>query len=238
VVRLFPTVTGRLLLATPLRRLLLWLQLRTRAIDDIVTGFMTESGAQLVLLGAGFDSRAARMASLSGRPVFEVDHPATQARKRAVMQAHSLETAARFVAWDFERDCVDELPSALQACGLDPGRPTVTVWEGVIPYLSEAAVAATLAAVRCFGSGDSRVVLHYVERSHVGRLRSHRIAARLGETMRFGWEPSELPEWLRARGFALMNDRSDGDLARQFFPERWSRRFRASGGRIAMARPL
>ncbi len=209
-----------------------------RAIDDIVAEFSGQLGAQVVLLGAGFDSRAARMTELSDRPVFEVDHPATQARKRSIMQAHSIQTAARFVAWDFERDRLEELPSALQACGLDPGRPTLTIWEGVIPYLSEAAVAATLAAIRAFGSGESRIVLNYIERSHIGRLRSHRIAARLGEPMRFGWEPAELSPWLRERGFALMVDRSDSDLARQLFPARWSHRFRAAGGRIALVRPL
>src|SRR5262245_24065452 len=56
---------------------------RTRCIDDLVDAAAPHVG-QVVVLGAGFDTRPHRLASLAGRRVFEVDHPATQAAKRAV----------------------------------------------------------------------------------------------------------------------------------------------------------
>ena len=60
---------------------------RTRMIDDEVAAAMGERGnGQCVLLGAGFDTRAHRLLALTGCRVFEVDHPATQAVKRAVVE--------------------------------------------------------------------------------------------------------------------------------------------------------
>ena len=68
----------------------------------------------------------------------------------------------------------------------------------------------------------------------------HVISSRVGEPLRFGWEPSALREWLRSRGFELVSDRGDDELARELFPRRWVdplRGFHGAGGRIALARP-
>src|SRR5713226_1714677 len=59
---------------------------RTRLIDDAITASMGEHTEQLVILGAGFDSRAYRLPGLRGITVFEVDHPDTQATKRKVLE--------------------------------------------------------------------------------------------------------------------------------------------------------
>jgi methyltransferase (TIGR00027 family) len=235
----FPAATGRLLLASPLRRLLLWIQLRTRAIDDMALDFARSGGRQIVLLGAGFDSRSLRLGpELEGARFFEVDHPGTQARKRAILESSGLEPNAHFVPWDFERDPLGQLPSTLRSQGLDPERPSLTIWEGVIPYLTEQAIAETLRAVRGFGSDGSRVVLHYIERRRIeSRTIWHLAASRMGEPLRFGWEPSALQQWLSARGFALVSDRGDDDLARELFTRRWTDAFHGAGGRIALAKP-
>jgi methyltransferase (TIGR00027 family) len=237
--RRFPRMVGRLLLASPLRRLVLWIQLRTRAIDDLVAAFVRDGGTQLVVLGAGFDSRAVRLTpGLPGLAVFEVDHPATQARKREILAARSVDANASFVAWDFEHSSLARLPATLKERGLDPTHPTLTIWEGVIPYLTEAAVAATLAAVRELGSERSRVVLHYIEHRRIhARTIWHTIASRVGEPLRFGWDPGALPEWLATRSFCLLSDEGDDELARRYFPARWRSRFRGAGGRIALAQP-
>ncbi len=109
---------------------------------------------------------------------------------------------------------------------------------GVIPYLTEQAVEETLAAVRTFGSDGSRVMLHYIERRHIERRTIyHVIASRLGEPLRFGWERGALSGWLSARGFRLVSDRGDEELARALFTRRYSDTFDGAGGRIALARP-
>ena len=82
---------------------LLWMQLRTRALDDVLSRFVSEGGRQVVLLGAGYDCRARRFADVLGEThVFEVDHPATQAKKKAFASGHRC-AAVSYVEWDFEQ---------------------------------------------------------------------------------------------------------------------------------------
>ena len=55
---------------------------RTRFIDDYVEQCVDQKIDQMVVLGAGFDTRAYRLPSTRGLSVFEVDHPATQQNKK------------------------------------------------------------------------------------------------------------------------------------------------------------
>jgi leucine carboxyl methyltransferase len=71
-------------LSRPAWRWLIYMQVRTFALDQEVVRFAQAGGRQLVLLGAGLDARALRLRRL-GLRVFEVDHPATQARKRELL---------------------------------------------------------------------------------------------------------------------------------------------------------
>ena len=138
-----------------------YMQVRTRLIDDVVRTFAGFGGAQLVLLGAGFDARAARLAeTLDGARVFEVDHPATQALKRSRFG----DLHVTFVPWNFERDAMSTLGARLAALGHDPSRPTLTIWEGVTMYLTEPAIADTVAAVRGWSAPGSQLCFSYVER--------------------------------------------------------------------------
>ena len=162
----------------------------------------------------------------------------SDSRKRRVLESSGAPADADYVPWDFERDPLPELPSRLTARGLDPGRPTLTIWEGVIPYLTEGAVAATLAAVRSWSAAGSRVMLHYIERRRIERRTIwHLFASGVGEPLRFGWEPGALPGWLGSHGFRLLSDRGDHDLAGELFPRDWADGFDGAGGRIALASP-
>ncbi len=213
-----------------------YMQVRTRAIDDVVHAFVAGGGRQIVILGAGYDCRAARL-PLDGARVFEVDHPATQARKRAVLEGAG---TATYVAWDFEARSLDELPGALAALGLRTDAPTLTIWEGVTMYLSEPAIEASLAAIRRLGAPGSTLVFTYVERE---RLERPRVLARLvagfvagvGEPFRFGWHPDALPGWLAARGYTLVSDRHDEELAAELLPEAIATRVRHEGRHVAVA---
>ena len=118
---------------------------RTRFIDDAVTERASVVD-QLVLLGAGFDTRAHRLPAVRALTTFEVDHPATQARKVAIVAGEGIDArGVVYVPVDFERDRLD---TELLAVGFDPGRPAIFVWEGVTNYLTAGAVDATLAVIR------------------------------------------------------------------------------------------
>jgi methyltransferase (TIGR00027 family) len=103
---------------------------RTRFIDDALLSALAEGARQVVILGAGYDSRAYRLPDLRHLHVFEVDHPDTQAIKRVVIERElgSLPAHVSFVPVDFDRE---PLADTLAPAGLQVGVATFTIWEGV-----------------------------------------------------------------------------------------------------------
>ncbi|MFO0744134.1 MAG: class I SAM-dependent methyltransferase [Myxococcota bacterium] len=141
--------------------------LRTQAIDAEVERAVAAGVRQLVILGAGLDTRAHRLASLGEVRVFEVDHPSTQGHKREHARALP-RTAAElvYVPVCFERETIAE-PLAL--AGHDARAPTLWLWEGVVMYLTDAALRATLAALVERSAAGTTALVHYHERErHVG----------------------------------------------------------------------
>jgi len=185
---------------------------RTRFIDDTVTE-RAEGVDQLVLLGAGFDTRAHRLPAATALTTFEVDHPATQARKVAVVAGEGIDRrGVVYVPVDFERDRLDH---ELVVAGFDPSRPAIFVWEGVTNYLTAEAVDATLAVVRALAAPGSVLVFTYVDAGVLdGAARfpeAQRWVAnvqRAGEPWTFGVDPDAAPAFLGERGFALVTDLS------------------------------
>lgn len=197
--------------------------------DGGADGFGAGSGAdtpavgagQVVLLGAGFDSRAYRLAGLRVARVFEVDHPATQATKqRLVGAAVRAERRAhvRFVGVDLMRD---DLAGALHRAGFSGEERTVVVWEGVTNYLTADAVDTTLRALAGIAAGGSRIVFTYVDRAALdgsGRYQGvwEDAVRRHGEPWTFGFDPDALPGYLAERGLRLTLDLSARDAADRY----------------------
>jgi methyltransferase (TIGR00027 family) len=108
--------------------------------------------AQLVILGAGFDTRAFRLPDGAKLRCFEVDMPKTQAVKRRALEKAGIDSSGvTFVAADFEKD--DWLAKLVDA-GFDPGIVAFFLWEGVIMYLDKGAVEATLRKIASTAKGS------------------------------------------------------------------------------------
>jgi methyltransferase (TIGR00027 family) len=218
-----------------------YMQVRTRLFDDELRSFLAAGGRQIVILGAGYDCRAARFATLlAGARVFEVDHPATQARKRAVLAQRGADPAVDYVPWHFERRPLRELPAALAELGLDLTRPTLTVWEGVTMYLSPEAIDATVAAVHGLGGDGSRLVFNYLTRRLLERPRglarlARAAVARVGEPFTFGWDPAELPGRCAAHGWNLVRDTDLEDAVPVLLPPYVAARCDVAERHIAVA---
>ena len=182
---------------------------RTRFIDEAL-GAELRNVKQVVLLGAGFDARAYRLDGMKGCRVFEVDHPATLAKKRASVARSGAQSGhVTFVPTDFnERAIADVMADA----GFDRTAPTFVVWEGVTNYLDEAGVDATLGWCGTAAPG-SMVLFTYV---HAGVIRNPRdfhgtenlfaTLAAAGESWTFGIDPGEIGQFVAARGLALERD--------------------------------
>ncbi len=228
----------------PLALMLPWavfMQVRTRAIDDALREAIEGGCPQVVILGAGLDARAVRLAALLGDArVYEVDHPATQAYKREALARVGARSAARYVAWNFERDRLDALADTLAALGHDRARPTFTVWEGVTMYLTRPAIEATLAAVRAYSAVGSAVAINYVDRALVERPSLLRRAVsglvrRVGEPFITGFDRGEMAALLADVDFSVARDDTFGAWATDLYGARWAHRV-GEGGNLVIAR--
>lgn len=206
-----------------LKQWILYMQVRTRVIDDALRAWVDRGGRQVVLLGAGYDCRALRLRELDDARVFEVDHPATQHRKQRVLARLHAESPSQYVTWDFETRAMDDLPDILEEAGLDRTRPVFTIWEGVTMYLTDAAIDASLRAIRAWSPQGSRLAMTYFTKSRIEQptlatraLKA--IVATFGEPWRFGWVPDQLPAYLAARGFHLEQDIALADAAQRLLP--------------------
>ena len=143
---------------------------------------------QVVILGAGFDTRSFRLPPEDHVRCFEVDLPRTQAHKLEMLQKAGLSTRlATYVSADFE---TEDWMGKLGAAGFDPGRRTLFLWEAVTMYLDRDSVGATLR--RIAGSAPGSVVaFDYFARETIASrspyMRSARAATRfVREPLTFG----------------------------------------------------
>ena len=223
-----------------LREWILYMQVRTRLLDDAVRGFVEAGGTQLVLLGAGYDCRALRLPELADAAVFEVDHPATQGHKRATLDRIDAHSSARYVTWDFETRPMDDLPDALADAGHDRDAPTLTIWEGVTMYLTEPAIDASLRAIHAWSAPGSELGMTYfakrrLAQSSFATRAIQAVVARLGEPWRWGWVPDELPAFMAARGWDLVDDIAMADAAQALLPPHLAAGVSDPDRRIALA---
>lgn len=170
----------------------LYFAVRTAYLDAQIQRLARPSGeaAQVVMLGAGLDTRPARLAA-EGRRYFEVDHPSTQAdklRRLSGVPGYPV-GAATYVPCDFEReDFVEKLAEA----GFQASEPALFIWEGVVYYLTEQAVRATLRRIATGVSERAVVMFDFLEKRIVeGSARDDERAIRasyeeVGEPLRFG----------------------------------------------------
>ncbi|WP_433291035.1 class I SAM-dependent methyltransferase [Actinoplanes sp. CA-030573] len=193
---------------------------RTRLIDDLVLAALDGGARQVLLLGAGYDARAYRLPGIERVPVFEADHPATQAVKRRLLRGAvrpERRGHVHFVPVDL---LAEDLGGALRKAGFAVLEPTVVVWEGVTNYLTEPAVDATLREVAALTASGSTLIFTYVDRRVLsGAIDAGpwpRAVSRQGEPWTFGFLPAELPAYVGARGMRLALDMSTREAAGRY----------------------
>jgi methyltransferase (TIGR00027 family) len=106
-------------------------KIRTRYFDDVLERRLAAGCRQVVVLGAGLDTRALRKPA-AGVTYFEIDDAATLALKRGCLEQHGIQANARFIAGNYVTDGMIPL---LIRNGFDPDLPTYVIWEGNTMYL-------------------------------------------------------------------------------------------------------
>jgi methyltransferase (TIGR00027 family) len=211
---------------------------RSRYAEDNLRRAVENGVDQYVLLGAGLDTFAYRNPYPQLR-VFEVDHPATQQWKRALLQRNRIATpdSIIYTPVDFERQ---SLSKQLSDAGLDGQAPAFFAWLGVVPYLTLEAFRATLnfVAAQAPGSGltldygQPRSVLPLVERLAHDSLASR--VEKAGEPFQLFFTPDEIASELPS--FHSIEDLGAAEINARYFSGRTDElAMRGTAGRLLSA---
>jgi len=199
---------------------------RTRYIDEAFRRALAEGFTQVVLFGAGFDTRALRFRNeLGGTRVFELDAPATQSAKLERYRERHLSIPPNlvFVPVDFDKE---SLAGKLDGAGFRGGLRTLFILEGVLMYLQPESVAATLGTIQRLAGEGSRVVFDCVhasalrcESTRYGEAEIVQAVSRANEPWLFGIEESDLGRFLSTYGFELEDQKDASELERLYFQD-------------------
>lgn len=185
---------------------------RTKHIDAVLQRCAAEGIKQMVIMGAGFDTRAYRFKEiLKDVKVFELDYPGTQALKkqRLSRMAKNAPENICYIPIDFNIQKLD----ILFEHGYSKDLKTLLIWEGVCMYITPESVDEVLSFVKRFSSPGSSIVFDYIFKSMLegkcdryGARESSDYAAKLNEPYCFGIEEGAIDAFLKARGFSLISE--------------------------------
>jgi methyltransferase (TIGR00027 family) len=198
---------------------------RTRYIDDLLQQTVQQNIQQVIILGAGFDTRGLRLGCLSKIPVIEIDHPSTGQKKIRILKRRLERLPARIQYWqiDFNKESLQELAAREK---LDFSIPTTIIWEGVTNYLNEQAIDNTFAFAQQFVKG-SYIIFTYVHQEVLDAPENFFGAAQLlkdldaiEERWTFGFNPEKLSAYLQQYNFVLLEDSGASYYRDKYLPDR------------------
>jgi methyltransferase (TIGR00027 family) len=201
---------------------------RTKFFDEFFLAAAAAGVRQSVILAAGLDARAWRLAWPGGSVVYEIDQPKVLAFKAETLESHGAAPIARYVGVPI--DLRQDWPTALQEAGFDPGVPTAWSAEGLLPYLPAAAQDLLFERIQGLSAPGSRIAVEaftndfYSAASFARReeqmARYRAAAAKLGrpdvaETGNLLYEEArtEVVDWLRAHGWGTTAQTADELMA-------------------------
>jgi methyltransferase (TIGR00027 family) len=194
---------------------------RTRFIDDAVEQALSQGIGQVVILGAGLDTRPYRLDEMKRAKVFEVDLPSVQEGKKKKLCQHfgGLPEQVTFVPIDFDTQSLEDV---LTGTTYDRSNPALFVWEGVTQYLTEKAVRRTLTFVGASAPG-SILVLTYVLKSIIerrsdlpGATKLMEMIAKRGSSWLFGLDSSSVASYLLPFHLNLIADVGNADYQARY----------------------
>jgi methyltransferase (TIGR00027 family) len=198
---------------------------RTRYFDNLFSDALKESIPQIVLLGAGYDTRAFRFAKMkSDTRIFELDIETTQDRKKGLLKKAGIIPPGNltFVSIDFNKD---SLGDALAKAGFDGNERTLFLWEGVTYYLEPDSINATLESIRKISHAGARLAFDYIVDIPPGEMHEYYGMKELGNFMsrknsdergRFSLAENEVESFLGQRGFNTDEHLGNLDIERKF----------------------
>jgi methyltransferase (TIGR00027 family) len=217
----YPTEVLELPYAEAIRRLpdppnVMTLHIRTRHIDVTLHEALRDGAQQVVILGAGFDTRGHRFADQLRNVTFiEVDYGPTQEyKKRRVKEIFGgLPRHIKYVPMDFAKD---DLLRQLRKGGYKETRKTFFIWEGVNRYIPEPAVLGTLRFVRDHAAPGSTIVFDYITTRNQMLNNPTNRTAKWGEPFVFGFPESGAASTVQREGLEVVAELRGNALVQKY----------------------
>ena len=199
---------------------------RTKYIDAVFRQALSDQFSQILLFGAGFDTRALRFQEEARQTkIFELDAPPTLEAKLGQYQKRHLIIPPNvvFVPIDFDRE---SLPLKLDQAGFKRDAKSLFVLEGVLEYLQPQSVDQAFRTIQELAGAGSKVVFNYVyasvirhEDMYYGEEGAMETLTKVGESWHFGIEKGEIGQFLSRYGFELRDHRDARDLEEMYFKD-------------------
>jgi methyltransferase (TIGR00027 family) len=199
---------------------------RTKYIDEVFRQATADGVEQVLIFGAGFDSRSIRLLSENDPvTVFELDAEATQRAKLGRLEEVGLKVPSNtvYVSVDFNREEPEE---RLTVSGFQYGRRCLFILEGLLMYLDEAAINETFELMHRLAAPGSLVVFDYIYSSvinkqgrYYGEENMYKRVVDAGEPWQFGFEEGKMEEYLVTNGFRLIEECGSEVLEKRFFTD-------------------
>jgi methyltransferase (TIGR00027 family) len=199
---------------------------RTKYIDAVFRQALARQFDQILIFGAGFDTRALRFQdALENTRVFELDVPVTQQAKIGQYQKRHLAVpqGLKFIAIDFDKE---SLPMKIDDAGFYKGQRSLFILEGLVMYLQPESVHATFQTIREYAGKGSRVVFDYI---YASVLRNEGICygeegivqtvSGAGEKWHFGIEKGQIEQFLARYAIQLIDHKDAKDLEKAYFTD-------------------
>lgn len=197
---------------------------RTKYFDSVFTEVLERRFDQIVIFGAGFDSRTLRFSKLNkGTLVFELDAPITQQEKLKAYQSKKLVIPENlvFVPIDFNKESLGEKTTC---AGFVAGKKSLFLLEGMTMYLSQDAVESTFRFISDISGTGSLIVFDYIyagvirkENKYYGERDIYKTVAAAGEEWMFCLDENEVERFLNKYGFQQKDHSSKQELEIRYF---------------------
>ena len=193
---------------------------RKRYIDDKLAEAADGQAETVVNLGAGIDTRAYRLPALARLPVFEVDLPENIDAKRSRLKKilGGVPAHVKLVPIDFDRE---DLGAVLASHGYAADTRTFFIWEGVMQYLTEQGVRATMDFLAKAPAG-SRLAFTYVRKDFVdgevfyGHEYIYKTLVLKGKNWHFGMDPENVADFLSGYGWRVLEHLGYDELGERY----------------------
>lgn len=197
---------------------------RVRYFDDFVENSIADGIEQLIIFGAGYDTRAYRIEGLKENiKIFELDHPNTQSFKteKIIDIFGSAPDHVVYVPVDFEKD---RFGDKLFEDGYDSSKKTLFILEGLVMYIPPSAVDEILSFIIKNSAKGSSVIFDYYPESVVDGTCDLEIGNNIrnfliqqGEPLQFGIEADKIEDFLSNFGFSNIKNLTSEEYKKAYF---------------------